>query len=164
VSVITAPTVTCAIDAEPVNLDFEDGVVGEVPTGWSTPTTEQSGYAVEINETEAKTGTRSVLITKTDRTPPADAADSIPGGPFGNVMQVVDAAHYRGTRVSFSRWVRTNVSALGIAGLLGGQAQSTIGPLGTSWRLCGKPRQRRHRSIFAIALYPKSASVPLDRR
>ena len=68
VSIITAPTVT-AIDAEPVNLDFEDGVVGDVPTGWFAPATEQSGYAVEISGTEAKTGTRSVLIAKTDRTP-----------------------------------------------------------------------------------------------
>ncbi|MDE0191193.1 MAG: hypothetical protein OXQ90_07520, partial [Gammaproteobacteria bacterium] len=73
VSVITAPTVT-AIGAEPVNLDFQDGVIGEVPTGWSAPAAEQSGYAVEISGTEARTGTRSVLIAKTDRTPPADAA------------------------------------------------------------------------------------------
>ena len=120
-SVITAPTVT-AIDAEPVNLDFEDGVVGEVPTGWSAPATERSGYAVEISGTEAKTGTRSVLIAKTDRTL-ANASASMPGGPFGNVMQAVDAAHYCGKRVRFSGWVRTNISALGIAGLSGGQAQ-----------------------------------------
>lgn len=123
VSVITAPTVT-AIGAEPANLDFEDGVVGDVPTGWSAPAAEQSGYAVEISGTAAKTGTRSVLIAKTDRTPPADAAASLPGGTrFGNVRQAVDAARYRGKRVSFSGWVRTNVSALGIAGLSGGQAQ-----------------------------------------
>ena len=122
VSIITAPTVT-AIDAEPVNLDFEDGVVGDVPTGWFAPATEQSGYAVEISGTEAKTGTRSVLIAKTDRTPSADAAASMPGGAFGNVMQAVDAAAYRGKRIRFSGWVRTKVSALGIAGLSGGQAQ-----------------------------------------
>ena len=123
VSVITAPTVT-AIGAEPVNLDFQDGVIGEVPTGWSAPAAEQSGYAVEISGTEARTGTRSVLIAKTDRTPPADAAASLPGGTrFGNVRQAVDAARYRGKRVSFSGWVRTNVSALGIARLSGGQAQ-----------------------------------------
>ena len=117
-SVITAPTVT-AIDAEPVNLDFEDGVVGDVPTGWSAPATEQSGYAVEISETEAKTGRRSVLIAKTDRTPPAEAAPAMPGTRFGNVIQAVDAAHYRGKRVSFSGWVRTSISALGIARLSG---------------------------------------------
>lgn len=48
-SVITAPTVTCAINAEPANLDFEEGVIGEVPTGWFAQPPEQSGYAVELS-------------------------------------------------------------------------------------------------------------------
>ena len=32
--VVTVAT-TAAVSAEPTNLDFEDGVVGEMPTGWS---------------------------------------------------------------------------------------------------------------------------------
>ena len=56
VLVATAAT-TGTVNAEPTNLDFEDGVVGEVPTGWFAPgVTERSGYTVELSDETAHTG------------------------------------------------------------------------------------------------------------
>lgn len=111
--------------AEATNLDFEDGVVGEVPTGWHTPqVNDMSGYTVELVDQAAKTGKRSVMIARVGE-PSSDADGPPPGGGFGNVMQRIDAAPYRGKRVRFGGWVRTKVSRLPLPGPLGGgQAQA----------------------------------------
>ena len=120
--IATAPA-TVAVNAEPTNLDFEDGVVGEVPTGWFAPqVTERSGYTVELSDETANSGERSAKIAKV-RTATTDAGTPPPGGGFGNVMQAVDGAPYRGKRVRFSGWVRTEVP-LSLPGFPSGQAQA----------------------------------------
>ncbi|MCE2425852.1 MAG: hypothetical protein J4F45_12285, partial [Pseudomonadales bacterium] len=120
--IATAPA-TVAVNAEPTNLDFEDGIVGEVPTGWFAPqVTERSGYTVELSDETANSGERSAKIAKV-RTATTDAGTPPPGGGFGNVMQAVDGAPYRGKRVRFSGWVRTEVP-LSLPGFPSGQAQA----------------------------------------
>ena len=69
----------------------------------------------------ANTGTRSVVVAKT-QTAATDTATLVPGGGFGNVMQTVDSTPYRGKRVRFSGWVRTEVP-LPLPGFPSGQAQ-----------------------------------------
>ena len=119
--VVTALT-TGAVSAEPTNLDFEDGVVGEMPTGWFAPlVTERSGYTVELSDETANTGTLSAVVAKTP-TVATDTTTFPPGGGFGNVMQTVDGTPYRGKRVRFSGWVRTEVP-LPLPGFPSGQAQ-----------------------------------------
>ena len=119
--VVTALT-TGAVSAEPTNLDFEDGVVGEMPTGWFAPqVTERSGYTVELSDDTANTGTLSAVVAKT-QTAATDTTTLTPGGGFGNVMQTVDGTPYRGKRVRFSGWVRTEVP-LPLPGFPSGQAQ-----------------------------------------
>ena len=116
---------TDPLAAEPTNLDFEDGVVGEVPTGWHAPqVNDLSGYTAELDDQVAKTGARSVMIAKAGESS-GDADGALPGGGFGNVMQRIDATPYRGKRVRFGGWARADVSRLPLAGLLGGgQAQA----------------------------------------
>lgn len=110
-----------AVPGEPTNLDFEDGEVGEVPTGWfAPPINARNGYTIELSDEGAKTGRRVVLMSKS-ATPSSEAGETLPGTTLGNVMQVADATPYRGKRVRFSGWVRTEVLPLG---LLGGRAQA----------------------------------------
>jgi len=104
--------------AEPTNLDFEDGVVGEVPKGWASPT-ELRGYTARLTENNPKSGRRCVVIEKTD-------AQESPDAPFGNVMQMIDATPYRGKRLRFTGWVRTSTPGLNVAGLSGGRAQAWL--------------------------------------
>ena len=62
-AVTTLLASTMSVDplaAEPANLDFEDGVVGEVPTGWHAPqVNDMSGYTVKLDDQDAKTGERA---------------------------------------------------------------------------------------------------------
>ena len=81
----------------PVNLDFEQGVVGQVPTGWDSPT--KINYAAELTGEQPKSGKRAALLRSV---PSATAA----GSEFGNLMQAVDAAPFRGRRVRFRAAVR----------------------------------------------------------
>ena len=84
-----------------VNLDFEEGAMGQVPAGWTSPTAPT--YAAELTEDQPKSGKRCVLlhsvVTKAD------------GPQFGNVMQAVDATPFRGRRVRFRAAVRTEAGA-----------------------------------------------------
>ena len=110
-----------AVPPEPTNLDFEDGEAGEVPTGWfAPPINARNGYTIELSDEGAKTGKRVVLMSKS-ATPSSEASETLPGTSLGNVMQVADATPYRGKRVRFSGWVRTEVLPLG---LLAGRAQA----------------------------------------
>lgn len=78
---------------KPINLDFEEGTVGEIPAGWSSRT-QKVGYIAELSETNPKSGKRSAVVRS------APDADIAPGA-FGNLMQAIDATPYRGHIVRF---------------------------------------------------------------
>jgi C-terminal processing protease CtpA/Prc len=80
-----------ATQEKPANLGFESGAAGEVPVNWFSPA---PGFEAKTVQGDAKEGTKAALLR------------AIPGGtdspnPFGNLMQVVDAAPYRGHWIRF---------------------------------------------------------------
>ncbi len=77
-----------ALRPEPGNLNFEEGVVGEAPPAWLTPT---PGFAAKTVEGGAS-GSKAALLAAVGGAPNAAS--------FGNLMQSVDATAYRG------KWVR----------------------------------------------------------
>jgi C-terminal processing protease CtpA/Prc len=77
----------------PQNLNFESGEVGGAPVGWITPT---PSFTSVIRKDGVSNGKRSVELSS-----PQQA-----NTPFGNVMQSVDAASYRGKQVRFRAAVR----------------------------------------------------------
>src|SRR5262245_47115508 len=75
----------------PVNLDLEEGKLGELPKGWIQPKTSvDAGYRVELTDEQPRSGKRCARISR-------DAKEKTPG--FGNLVQQFDAAAYRGKRV-----------------------------------------------------------------
>jgi Transglutaminase-like superfamily len=89
----------------PVNLGFEDGKVGEVPTGWFfPPMCAKDGYKLALSEDKPFAGKRCAVLSRVGDTDPQA---------FGNLIQSVDATDYRGKRVRFKAAVRTNVTGEG---------------------------------------------------
>lgn len=76
----------------PSNLNFEEGAVSEAPPGWATPT---PGFATRTVNGGAS-GAKAALLA-----PVAGAKDVFQ---FGNLMQSIDAAPYRG------RWIHVRAS------------------------------------------------------
>jgi C-terminal processing protease CtpA/Prc len=89
---------------QPANLDFEQGAVGQVPTGWHAPTL--ATFAVELTEENPKSGKRAALIRSV-----AGATAASPE--FGNLMQSFAAQPFRGRRVRFRAAVRMEASEPG---------------------------------------------------
>ena len=87
---------TVAQDA-PVNLDLEAGELGGLPTGWSHPT---PAGEVRLTDQEPLQGARCVELTGVE---PGELI------PFNSLMQMVDAAKYRGQRVWLRAAVRVEV-------------------------------------------------------
>ncbi|HEY6122184.1 MAG TPA: hypothetical protein VIV66_19660, partial [Pyrinomonadaceae bacterium] len=85
------------VQPHPVNLDFEQGIVGQVPQGWTAPT--RANYPAELTEEQPKSGKRSALLRSVSTGPAG-------GSEFGNLMQAIDAASLRGRRVRFRAAVR----------------------------------------------------------
>ena len=88
-----------AAEPAPVNLDFESGAPGAVPPGWIAPTA-HFGYNAELTADAPKQGKQCVRLSGEPR------ANETTARPFGNVMQTVDAAAYRGKRVRLRGAVR----------------------------------------------------------
>ena len=86
-----------AKDSAPRNLGFEEGALGEPPPGWLVP--KVPGYRVELSS-EALQGEQSAHIVHHPKRQLSDRE-------FGNVMQRLDAAPYRGKRVRFRAAVRS---------------------------------------------------------
>jgi C-terminal processing protease CtpA/Prc len=97
------------MQAAPVNLDFEQGSVGQVPDGWVSPTN-GAGYAAEVVEENVKTGKRAALLRSVGE-------EQGEAHPFGNLMQVIDATRWRGHRVRFRAAVRVEGAVLSRAQL-----------------------------------------------
>jgi C-terminal processing protease CtpA/Prc len=84
----------------PQNLGFEEGQPGNVPPGWRVPTS-INGYAAKLSSDNPKTGKYCAEVAWTGSDKPS---------PFGNLMQIFDAAPYRGKRVRFRAAVRATGS------------------------------------------------------
>jgi C-terminal processing protease CtpA/Prc len=82
----------------PVNLDFEQGDIGQLPVGWASPT-RSLGYEAKLIEEGSRTGKKCVLLY-------SDPDASSSNQRFGNVMQAIDAKPYRGKRIRFKGSVR----------------------------------------------------------
>src|SRR5437016_7642333 len=93
----SSPVRSTTVQPQPLNLDFEQGEVGQVPTGWSSPT--KPNYAGELTEEKPKSGKRAALL----RSLPNATAD---GPSFGNLMQAFEATPFLGHRVRFRAAVR----------------------------------------------------------
>src|SRR6185295_13366910 len=84
------------VEPHPVNLDFEQGTLGQVPDGWRCPT--PTGYGAELTAEQPKSGKYAALLKSKEGAGPAP--------PFGNLMQAMDATPFRGRRVRFRASVR----------------------------------------------------------
>jgi hypothetical protein len=86
-----------ASEIAPANLDFEQGQPGQAPPHWVVP--KVSGYQVLVSDENPKSGKQCVMIERTAEKP----------GPFGNVIQGIDATSFRGKRVRYRAAVRTEI-------------------------------------------------------
>jgi len=86
------------LDGKPLNLGLEDGKLGEKPIWWIAPT---PGYSATLTEDNPKSGKRCAVLA------PVAGAQKYQ---FGNLMQTVDAAKYRGKRVCLRAAIRAEVS------------------------------------------------------
>jgi hypothetical protein len=100
----------------PVNLDFEDGELGEPPAGWFMgppqgafdnviETLRDFDFDIATSTDRPYQGERSAMITR----PPGRHY----GEAFGLLGQRIEAAAYRGKRVRFRAAVRTDVTGPG---------------------------------------------------
>jgi hypothetical protein len=87
----------------PVNLDFEQGEVGEMPAGWQmTSASERAGFGAEVSDLQPYEGQRCALVHSV-----AFHQGSL-GTATGTLVQRFSAADYRGRRVRFRAAVRTS--------------------------------------------------------
>ncbi|HEY2825172.1 MAG TPA: S41 family peptidase [Gemmatimonadales bacterium] len=97
-----------AIQGEPIplpNLNFESSPRNNSPPGWAFTT--PRGYAMTLVDSGAHGGKRAVRLEQ--RSPAFE--------PFGTILRVFDAREYRGKRIMFRAWVRTEVPAETSVGL-----------------------------------------------
>jgi hypothetical protein len=90
-------SLVAAADTVPVNSGFEEGQPGQAPDHWRVP--KVPGYHVLISDENPRSGRQCVTIKRGTEKP----------GPFGNVMQGIDAAAFRGKRVRYRAAVRTQI-------------------------------------------------------
>ena len=87
-------SVARAADGGPINPDFEKDSPGEAPAGWRVPT---EGYSAEVKRGNATQGEQYVRLS-------GQKSTNVSG--FGNLMQSLDAAPYRGKMIRFRAMVR----------------------------------------------------------
>ena len=76
----------------PVNLDFKASALGASPAGWMVPAASK-GFPAQVTDLCSKPGNRRCAVLYSQK------AESSAG--FGNLMQVVKAADYRGRQVTY---------------------------------------------------------------
>ncbi len=91
------------VQPRPVNLDFEQGTRDDPPIGWSVPT-RGLGFSAELVEGAGKTGKRAAVLRDVIAIKPT-------GLRFGNLMQAIDAAPFRGRRVRLRAAMRLEANA-----------------------------------------------------
>ena len=92
----TAALLGFAQQQAPVNLDFRGSEPGQPPRGWLVPVAAQ-GFPAVVTDRCAKPGNRCAVLRSEKVASP---------GPFGNLMQYLDAAGYRGRQVRLRASVR----------------------------------------------------------
>ncbi len=97
VTALACTPLAAAAETVPANPGFEQGRPGQAPDQWLVPRV--PGYDVVISDEDPKSGKQSVTIKRGTEKP----------GPFGNVMQKIDAAPFRGKRVRYRAAVRTRI-------------------------------------------------------
>ncbi len=89
----------------PANPDFERGEPGQAPPGWFVPSVlRNAGFSAELRRQGCHGGSGCAVVL-VPANPPADL--------FGNLMQSLDAAPYRGRNVRFRAWVRLEAAQAG---------------------------------------------------
>ena len=82
------------------NPSFEDGGVGEIPTGWHiNPASTQAGFRLELTATDCYSGAQCALLTGPAK-PPAEQ------GAFGNLIQSLAAKDFRGHSLRLKAAIR----------------------------------------------------------
>jgi hypothetical protein len=90
-------SLVAAAETVPANPGFEQGQPGQAPDLWRVP--KIPGYQVLISDENPQSGKQCVTIKR----------GTGEAGPFGNVMQGIDAAPFRGKRVRYRAAVRAEV-------------------------------------------------------
>jgi len=90
-------SLVAAAETVPANSGFEQVQPGQAPDHWLVP--KIPGYHVLISDEDPKSGKQCVTIKR----------GTEGAGPFGNVMQKIDAAPFRGKRVRYRAAVRTEI-------------------------------------------------------
>ena len=97
-----AADATQPLPAAPVNLDFEQGELGQMPVGWTmTAAAERAGFGADLTDEQPYQGRTCAVVRGVgfSRTPGT-----------GTMMQSFDAAAYRGQWVRFRAAVRAENS------------------------------------------------------
>ena len=94
---LVGTSLVAAAETVPANAGFEQGQPGQAPDHWRVP--KVPGYHVLVSDEDPKSGKQCVTIMRGTEKP----------GPFGNVMQKIDAASFRGKRVRYRAAVRTEI-------------------------------------------------------
>ncbi|HEV3076561.1 MAG TPA: hypothetical protein VHB47_19215, partial [Thermoanaerobaculia bacterium] len=97
-----APAAAPRLPAAPVNLDFEQGKLGQMPAGWMmTAASERAGFGADLTDEQPYQGKTCAVVR-------GISFGKMPG--TATLMQSFDAAAYRGQRVRFRAAVRTDDS------------------------------------------------------
>lgn len=97
------PTLT-----DPVNLDFEHGLVNQTPTGWvAWSKLRRFGFEIATTDDGPCQGRRAAVIRR--------APGDVLGEASGSILQRIDAAPYRGRKVRLRAAVRSELARDGIA-------------------------------------------------
>jgi hypothetical protein len=97
-----APAAASPLPAAPVNLDFEQGELGQMPAGWQmTAASERAGFGADLTDEQPYQGKTCAVVRGISFAPTPGTA---------TLMQSFDAAAYRGQRVRFRAAVRTDDS------------------------------------------------------
>jgi hypothetical protein len=97
---VPVPGISSATTVMPIlcNGGFEEGDVGSEPEGWNVPPI--PGFKVALTDDSSLVGRQCAVIRR------AGSSE----GPFGNLVQRVDAKPFRGKRVRFRAGVRAEVN------------------------------------------------------
>ena len=115
------------VQAHPINLDFEQGSIGAVPDGWVCPT---KGYLAQLSDQQTQSGKRAALL---------ESQSSDARAPFGNLMQAFDATPFRGHRVRFKAFVRSETAGESAAAYLWMRVDRPENKIGFFDNMAGRP-------------------------